>query len=332
MKDNERLTPTPIPKGNSRKDKSKSIGFMADSTVMKFLVDVKEGDLEKFDVTTTNGFWKELLVRIKKVDVTGLASQLAFFFLLALFPLLIFIMTLLPFLNLDQAGIFLMIRDYAPESVALLIEDTVSDILEKRNGGLLSIGALATVWSASKGMNALTKALNRSYFTEESRSFVVARGMSIVFTVMLIAVLVVALVLPVFGQQIGVLVFTYLGLEEGFMTLWGSLRLVVPPALIFFVFSLIYWLVPNLRIEFISVIPGALFSTVGWIVTSLGFSYYVSNFGSYSSTYGSIGAIIVLMIWLYFSAIILMLGGQLNAVMLERVRLKRAKVKSGAVM
>jgi membrane protein len=332
VKDNDRPTTAPIPKRNSRKDKSKSYAFMADSTVMKFLVDVKEGDLEKFDVTTTNGFWKELLVRIRKVDVTGLASQLAFFFLLALFPLLIFIMTLLPFLNLDQAGIFLLIRDYAPESVAILIEGTVSDILENRNGGLLSIGALATVWSASKGMNALTKALNRSYFTEESRSFVVARGMSVVFTVMLIAVLIVALVLPVFGQQIGVLVFSYLGLEEGFMTLWGNLRWVVPPVLILCVFSLIYWLVPNLRVEFKSVIPGALFATVGWIIASLGFSYYVSNFGSYSSTYGSIGAIIVLMMWLYFSAIILMLGGQLNAVTLERTQLKRAKAKSNAVM
>ena len=225
-----------------------------------------------------------------------------------------------------------MIRDYAPESVAILIENTLGDILNNRNGGLLSIGALATVWSASKGMNALTKALNRSYFTEETRSFVVARGMSIVFTVMLIAVLVVALVLPVFGQQIGALVFSYLGLEQGFLNLWGSLRWVLPPVLIFFVFSLIYWVVPNLKIEFKSVIPGALFATVGWIVTSLGFSYYVSNFGSYSSTYGSIGAIIVLMMWLYFSAIILMLGGQLNAVMSERKKLKRAKVKSNAVI
>lgn len=332
LKDNDRSTPTPIPRAKAGKQKKKTDGFMADTAAMKFLDDVKEGDLEEFDVTTKTGFLKELLVRIKKVDVTGLGSQLAFFFLLSLFPLLIFIMTLLPFLNLDQAEIFLLIRDYAPESVAMLIEDTLSDILKNRNGGLLSIGALATVWSASKGMNALTKALNRSYFTEESRSFVVARGMSVVFTVLLIAVLVVALVLPVFGQQIGVLVFSYMGLEEGFITLWSNLRWIVPPVLIFFVFSLIYWLVPNLKIHFISVLPGALFATVGWILTSLGFSYYVSNFGSYSSTYGSIGAIIVLMMWLYFSAIILILGGQLNAVTFERTQLKRAKAKSNAVM
>ncbi|WP_255452479.1 YihY/virulence factor BrkB family protein [Sporosarcina sp. ANT_H38] len=329
MKNNERSAPMPIQEDKSKK---KVDGFMADSAAMKFFDDVKEGGLEEFDVTTTNGFLKELLVRIKKVDITGLGSQLAFFFLLSLFPLLIFIMTLLPYLNFNQAEVFLLIRDYAPESVAMLIEDTLNEILKNRNGGLLSIGALATVWSASKGMNALTKALNRSYFTEESRSFIIARGMSVVFTVMLIAVLVVALVLPVFGQQIGVLAFSYMGLEEGFLTLWNGLRWIVPPVLIFFVFSLIYWLVPNLKIRFKSVLPGALFATVGWIITSLGFSFYVGSYGNYSSTYGSIGAIIVLMMWLYFSAIILMLGGQLNAVTLERTQLMKAKAKSNAVM
>jgi len=332
LKNDERSTPAPIQEEKSRKYKKKVENFMADSAAMKFLDDVKEGGLEEFDVTTTNGFVKELLVRIKKVDVTGLGSQLAFFFLLSLFPLLIFIMTLLPYLNFNQAEVFLLIRDYAPESVSMLIEDTLNEILKTRNGGLLSIGALATVWSASKGMNALTKALNRSYFTEESRSFIMARGMSVVFTIMLIAVLLVALILPVFGQQIGVLAFSYMGLEEGFLTLWAGLRWLVPPVLIFFVFSLIYWLVPNLKIQFKSVLPGALFATVGWILTSLAFSFYVGSYGNYSSTYGSIGAIIVLMMWLYFSAIILMLGGQLNAVMLERTQLIKAKAKSNAVM
>ena len=332
MKNDEHSTPTPNKREKSGKYKKKVDGFMADSAAMKFLDDVKEGGLEEFDVTTTNGFLKELLVRIKKGDITGLGSQLAFFFLLSLFPLLIFIMTLLPFLNFNQAEVFLLIRDYAPESVAMLIEDTLNEILKNRNGGLLSIGALATVWSASKGMNALTKALNRSYFTEESRSFIMARGMSVVFTVMLIAVLVVALILPVFGQQIGVLAFSYMGLEEGFLTLWAGLRRLVPPVLIFFVFSLIYWLVPNLNIQFRSVLPGAFFATVGWILTSLAFSFYVGSYGNYSSTYGSIGAIIVLMMWLYFSAIILMLGGQLNAVMLERTQLIKAKKKSNVVI
>ena len=298
---------------------------------MKFFEDVKNGEIDQFDVTTKSGFVKELLTRIKKVDVTGLASQLAFFFLLSLFPLLIFLFTLLPYLSLDEGQIILFIREFAPASVALLIEDTLGEILNNRNGGLLSIGALATVWAASKGMNALSKALNRSYFTEETRSYLISRGMSIIFTIMLIAVLVVALILPIFGQQIGMAAFSYLGFEHGFIRMWNSLRWVIPPVLIFFVFTIIYWVVPNLKIHLKSVVPGAVFATIGWILTSLAFSFYVGSYGNYSGTYGSIGAIIVLMMWLYFSAIILMLGGQINAVMTERKEAIDAKIKSNAV-
>lgn len=313
-------------------DDNKKLSFLSNSAMGRFVSDVKKGELDQFDVTTFNGFIKELLTRIKKVDVTGLASQLAFFFLLSLFPLLIFMITLLPYLNLDQSEIFIFIREYAPASVASLIERTLGEILNNRNGGLLSFGVLATIWSASKGMNALTKALNRSYFQEETRSFIVARGMSVVFTVMLIGVLVMALLLPVFGQQIGVFVFSYLGIEEGFLKLWISMRWIIPPILIYLVFSLIYWLVPNLKLHYKSVLLGSAFSTIGWIVTSFGFSFYVGSYGNYSTTYGSIGTIIVLMMWLYLSAIILMLGGQINAVMSERKQAVYAKKKSKAII
>lgn len=296
----------------------KGSNFMSESTIMQFVNDVNKGDNLTFDVTTTNGFLKELAYRIKKVDVTSLGSQLAFFFLLSLFPLLIFIITLLPYFNLDQSQILVFIHEYAPSDVAYLIETTLGEILSSRNTGLLSIGILATIWSASKGLNALTKALNLSYEKEESRSFIVERGLSIVFTIMLIVVLLIALILPVFGQQIGVLAFSFLGLEDGFLQLWTKIRWTIPPALIFLVFMLVYWIVPNIRLRLSSVWPGAVFATVGWITTSLGFSYYVNNFSNYSATYGSIGAIIVLMMWLYFSAIILILGGQINAVMKKR--------------
>lgn len=323
----EDVSTTPTPKKVKKKRK-----FMENTRIRKLFDDINEGELNDFDITTYDGFIKELLMRIKKVDVTGLASQLAFFFLLSLFPLLIFMFTLLPYLNLDQAEIFIFIRDYAPESVAILLEETLGEVFNNRNGGLLSFGIIATVWSASKGMNALTKALNLFYFQEKPSSFIVARGTSIVFTVMLIAVLIVALVLPVFGQQIGTFAFSYLGLENSFLKFWSSIRLLLPPVLIYSVFSLIYWIVPNLKLSYRSVMIGSIIATVGWIVTSLGFSFYVSSYGNYSSTYGSIGAIIVLMLWLYLSGIILMIGGQLNAVMNDRKLAIQAKREKNTVI
>lgn len=323
MADNKKVSPgSEKPDGGDDSLKDKVMGFVAD---------VNEGDLDRFDVTTRQGFFKELVTRIKLVDVVGLASQLAYFFLLSLFPLLIFMLTLLPYLNIDQSALFDFIKEYAPTNVYNIVESTLGEVLNNRSGGLLSVGIIGTIWSASNGMNALTRALNQSYFSVEKRSFIKKRALSIVFTLMLIAVVAVALVLPVFGEQIGRTIFSYMGLDQAFLTVWNSIRWTIPPLLIFVVFTLIYWLVPNAKIRIRDAIPGAVFATVGWILSSLAFSFYVGNFANYSNTYGSIGGIIVLMVWMYFSAIILILGGQVNAVTQERREEKEAKAKSGAV-
>lgn len=283
---------------------------------------------EPQDLTTWSGYFKHLFVHIQKTDISGLAAQLAYFFLLSLFPLLIFVITLLPYLNLDEAQVFRFLENYAPEDVYILIEGTISDILGNRNGGLLSIGIIGTIWSASNGMNAIVKSLNRSYKLDETRPFFIVRGMSIVFTLLMILLFVVALVLPVFGQQIGTILFSYFGVEEGFVKLWNSLRWTITPLVMLIVLIALYWIVPNQKLFLRSVLPGSAFATVGWIIVSLGFSYYVSNFGSYSSTYGSIGGIIVLMLWLYISGIMLLVGGQINAVMQERkLALEKAEGK-----
>ncbi|PID02012.1 MULTISPECIES: YihY/virulence factor BrkB family protein [unclassified Sporosarcina] len=291
--------------------------------VKEFIKDIKDGEEEDFDPTTTSGFFKQLIIRMKELDISAAGSQLAFFFLLSLFPLLIFLFTLLPYLQLDQSQIFLFIREYAPEGTASLIEGTLSEVLDNKSGGLLSIGILATIWSASKGMGAVTKGLNEAYEVEEDRNFFVSKGLSIVFTIMLVMTVIVALVLPIFGQPIGHLIFTFLGLEETFLTVWNLVRFLIPPLLIFAVFSLLYWLVPSVKLHFKGILPGAIFATIGWIVTSLGFSFYISNFGSYTNTYGSIAGIIVLIMWLYLSAIILLLGGTINSVVKNRQEYKQ---------
>lgn len=315
-----------------KKEKNKFVQkkdeFMEETKVGQFIGDVSEKEIEEFDTTTTDGFVKQFIVRLQKVDISGLGSQLAFFFLLSLFPLLIFLMTLLPFLNLDHMQIFEFIHDYAPENVAALIETTLKEVLETRSGGLLSIGAIATIWSASKGMNALTKALNRSYFVEKEPNFLITRLTAVLLTILLIGVVVVVLAFPIFGEFLGSIVFSFIGAEAPFIALWEQIRWTVPPILIFAVFTLIYWLIPNQKIPFVTVLPGAILATIGWIATSYFFSYYISNYGNYSSTYGSIGAIIILMMWLYISAMILIICGQVNAVVFDRHRLRQMKEQS----
>ncbi len=319
----------PIKPRGSQKSSS-SFNFLSKLKMMQFKKKKTDPDYP-FDVTSSKGFFKELLARIQHVDVTALGAQLAFFFLLSLFPLLIFMVTLLPYLNLQEDQLFNILRTYAPGEVYTLIDGTLDEVLSDRNGGLLSVGIIATIWSASNGMNALIKSLNRSYDLDETRPFFIARGISVIFTLLLIVLFVVALALPIFGEQIGTFLFSYLGYEQGFLGVWNQVRWTIPPVMIFIVFMLLYWIAPNKKLYLKSVIPGAIFATLGWIVVSLGFSLYVSSFANYSATYGSIGGIIVLMMWLYFSGTILMVGGQINAVMQERKE-KIAMKKAGAVI
>lgn len=260
-------------------------------------------------VTFGMNLWK----RIQRDDVLGLAAQLAYFFLLSLFPLLIFVVTLLPYLPITQENVLSVIRDFAPEQTMELIEMNLNEVMSKQNGKLLSVGIIATLWVGSNGFNAIVRAFNKAYDVKETRSFLIARGMALVFTIALIIVFIIALLLPLFGELIGLYLFSRLGLSDEFLTTWNAMRWLLSPFIIFVILSTLYWLAPNKKLTTISVLPGAIFSTIGWTLMSLVFSFYVNNFGNYSATYGSIGAIIVLLIWLYLSGIIIMIGGEINA-------------------
>lgn len=278
---------------------------------------------ETLDVMTSKGFIQDLMLRIQRVEISALGAQLAYFFLLSFFPLLIFLVTLLPYLNLETTQVYSFLVNLMPDEVYRLIESTLNEVLTNRNSSLLSIGVLGTIWSASKGINALLRALNKAYDTESRVSFI-DRGLSLVFTLALVIVIAVALLLPVFGQQIGHFLFSIVSIEDEFESLWRNIRWSMPPLLIFVVLMAIYWLVPNTtpRLKLMGVWPGAMFSTLAWLIVTYGFSFYISNFGNYSATYGSIGGVIILMLWLYFTGMILIFGGVLNATMQKRALLK----------
>ncbi|WP_077210883.1 YihY/virulence factor BrkB family protein [Bacillus dakarensis] len=253
--------------------------------------------------------WK----KIEEDDVFGLGAQLAYFFLLSLFPLLIFLVTLLPYLPLTQDDLLGVVGDFAPGETMLFIESNLNEIMSHHNGTLLSFGIIATVWAASNGLNAVIRALNKAYDVKESRSFFVARGVAILFTFAMIFVFILVLILSVFGKQIGIYLFAKFGLSQEFITVWNTLRWALSAITIFTIFLVLYWIAPNKKFKCVQAVPGALFAVISWSLVSLGFSYYVNNFGNYSVMYGSIGAVIVLMIWFYLSGIIIILGGEINA-------------------
>jgi len=258
--------------------------------------------------------------RIEEDDLPGLSAQLAYFFLLSLFPLLIVLFTLLPYFPIPHEDMLGMIRDFAPAEAMKLIEKNVKEIMSQRNGGLLSFGIIGTIWSASNGINAIVRAFNKAYNVKESRSFIVARGMAVLLTFGMIFVFLLAIILPVFGKEIGLFLFSQLGYTEQFIKVWNTLSWLGSAIILFLIFTGLYWIAPNVKLKCRSAFPGATFATIGWILSSMGLSFYVGNISNYSLTYGGIGAIIVLMIWLYLSAFIIILGGEVNAFYSEKKR------------
>ncbi|WLR42502.1 YihY/virulence factor BrkB family protein [Bacillus carboniphilus] len=274
-------------------------------------------DSQTIDIKYFIAILTRLFKRLNRHEVFGLSGELAYFFLLSLFPFLLFLITLVGYLPLSAEGILDFIEPYAPEQGMAFIEENVLYIINQENGQLLSIGILVTIWSASNGLNAIIRAFNRAYEVKESRSYLVSRGMSIILTFAMIFVIIISLLLPVFGKQIGSFLFSVLGLSEIFVVLWEAIRWLLSTVIICIVFTGLYFFAPNKKLKLSESYPGALFATVGWIVVSYLFSYYVSNFGNYSATYGSLGAVIILLIWFYLTGLIIIIGGEINAVIFK---------------
>ncbi|MDR7074611.1 YihY/virulence factor BrkB family protein [Fictibacillus barbaricus] len=257
-------------------------------------------------------FGIEFFHGFKRGDVTGLAAQLAYYFLLSLFPFLIFLLTLGAFF-IKPAEALDLLEHYVPSDAMDSVGENLQTVLEGRNGGLLSIGIIATLWSASNAINAVIKTLNEAYGVEECRGFIKTRLLALFLTIGVVFAFIVALVFPVFGKMLGNIVFSYLGLDQQFMQIWGVLRWIISFLLISTVVSVLYYLAPCKKLKFTEIWYGSLVATFLWQIVSLGFAFYIDHFGNYSATYGSIGAIIVLMLWFYLTGLVLLSGGVLNA-------------------
>ncbi|KXZ22729.1 ribonuclease [Bacillus nakamurai] len=263
-------------------------------------------------------FIKELFARFTLHEGQSKSAELAYFFLLSLFPLMIFMLTLTAYLPISKEDVLGAVDQYAPDSAMSMVKSIAEQTLNNRSGGLLSFGIIAVLWSASNGMNAIVRAFNHAYEVEENRSFIIIRLTSIFLTIAMVITILIALLLPVFGREIGLLAADFIGAPDLFLNVWSVVRWVISPLILLIVFTALYIFAPNKRLSFRFVLPGAVFAAAGWIIVSMLFSFYVGTFANYSATYGSIGGIIVLMIWFYLTGTLLILGGEINALLHKR--------------
>lgn len=262
-------------------------------------------------------FFHQLIFRFTDDNVTAIGAQLSYYLVLSIFPFLIFFLNILSFTSLVREDVLQSIIIVLPLESQRIIMSLVMETVETSSETLLSLGAITGIWAASKGLMALIRAINKAYDVEETRSYIELRLLAIFFTFALLILLTIVLLTLVFGEVLGSQLFDFLGVTLSFLIFWDYFRVLITIASMVLIFALLFKFSPSLRngnrISFKQTLPGAIFSSIGWIITSSFFSYYVNNFANYSKTYGSLGGMIVLLIWLYMSSIIIVMGGEINA-------------------
>jgi membrane protein len=262
---------------------------------------------------------KELATRVVKEvqedNCLGSAAQLAYYLLFAVFPFFLFLTALLGFLPIPNLleRIIASLAMVLPGEAVTLLQDNIRQLVTEQKGGLLSFGILAALWSSSSAVVAITAALNQAYDVEEGRPWWKVRGLSLLLTMGLSLFLLLAVVLLIFGPQLGRGLAALVGLGTVFEILWNVLRWPVSAGLLVVALALVYYFAPDVEQKWKWITPGAIFAVLATLLTSLGFSLYVSNFGSYNKTYGSLGAVIVFLTWLYLTGLCLLVGGEINA-------------------
>lgn len=261
-------------------------------------------------------FLKSLLSRLKEDNVTAMGAQVSYYLILSIFPFLIFFLNILSYTPVARDDILQNFIVVLPADTQRIVSNLLVETINKSSDTLLSLGAITGIWAASKGLMALIRSLNKAYDVEEKRNYFELRGMAILFTLALLFLLVIVLSTLVFGEILGNKLFDFLGMTDNFIVIWRYLRILISLGSMILMFNLLYKFSPSIRnsekINFKHTLPGAIFATIGWIFTSALFSFYVNNFANYSKTYGSLGGIIVLLIWLYISSIIIITGGEIN--------------------
>ena len=264
---------------------------------------------------------KATVQEFQRDDALGIAAQLAYYLILALFPFILVLVSLLGTFGSEELASEVLgyFQQVMPEQAYEIIKDFTDNIISGKAEapGLFTFGILFTIWAASGAFAALINALNRAYDVQETRPFWKVRSIAILMTLGLSVLILIGVLLLVLGPQIGEAIANVFGLERTFLVVWEVARWPVALFFMMFTVALLYYFAPDVDQPLRWITPGGLIGVVLWVLASVGFNFYVSNFGSYNKTYGSIGAVIVLLLYLYISSLTILFGATLNATLVR---------------
>ncbi|MFL6468585.1 MAG: YihY/virulence factor BrkB family protein [Pyrinomonadaceae bacterium] len=268
-------------------------------------------------------FASRLWEKISDDDILGNAAQVAFYFSFALFPLLLFLMSLIGIIISNktelQDQLFTILGEVMPKSAFDLVQKTLTEVTSNATGGKLTIGVLITLWSASAGIDNMRGTLNEVYNLKETRSWWKAKLTSLLLTLGVGVLVLITLGFIVYGSQF---LDAILPIDSQYVLV--ALEWIAVICLLLLAFALLYNFAPNHDpFEWKWITPGAVVGVILWILFSFGFRLYLTYFDSYAATYGSLGAMIILLLWLYLTALVILIGGAINAIFDEKAGIKK---------
>lgn len=261
---------------------------------------------------------REIMVQMNDAYVGVFSAQAAFFMILSFFPFFMFLLTLVQYLPITESMLMKTFTDILPKAINSTVILIISEIYSKGTTTITSLTALIALWSASKGFLGLVRGLNSVYHIKETRNYIKLRLISAVYTLIFTVLLIITLLLLVFGNRIYNMLDVYYPAIKDIALFVISLRAILSITILTLFFLLMFIFIPNRKTKILRELPGALVAAAGWMIFSFGFSYYIDNMSGFSSTYGSLTAIILLMLWVYFCMYILFVGAQINVYLAEK--------------
>jgi membrane protein len=268
-----------------------------------------------------------LSAKIRDDHVAAFSAQAAFFIIISFFPFIMLLLSMIRFLPVEESSLMHLFSEVFPVSVNSMIISVVVEIFDTNaSSTVISITAITTLWSAGKGFLAIMKGLNAVYEIKETRNYFFLRAISAFYTLIFAVMLIATMILFVFGNRL------YFWIDQKFPALTDaafliiSLRTILGLAILVTFFLIIYVVIPNRKAKITNELPGALLCAGGWMSFSYAYSYYIDNFSNYSSMYGSLTAVVLFMLWMYFCMYLLFLGAEFNLLMENKNFINRIKL------
>lgn len=262
-------------------------------------------------------FGKRVYHKMIEEHCPAQAAAIAYYVLFAVFPFFLFLITIIGHLPIPHLLEYVLRRAarMLPEQIYDLLQDNIRDLFSSKKHGLLPLGLLLALWGASNAVVCFMDTMNNLYSVKEERSFWRVRMTALFLVIGLSILFLLSLVLLMFGRKIGHVLAIIANFSNVFIIIWDFMMVPMILFLLTMAVAAIYFYAPDVKQKLKWVTPGSVFAVPSWICSSLGFSYYINNFSSYDKTYGTLGAVIILLLWLYISGLVLLVGAVINSVL-----------------